>query len=107
MHLAGLSGGAWTTSMVAAMDPRIRLSVQVAGRLGDRVAWEEKTWCMVYGLGGFISVYGVFIGFSVIFYGFLGFFHGFIFAQGRCLSRNPSDDRCGRFGRSTNLVPLF
>ncbi|CAK9117028.1 unnamed protein product [Durusdinium trenchii] len=33
VHLAGLSGGAWTTSMVAAMDPRIRISVQVAGAM--------------------------------------------------------------------------
>lgn len=33
IHLAGLSGGAWTASIVAAMDQRVRTSIQVAGVL--------------------------------------------------------------------------
>lgn len=33
VFMCGLSGGGWTTHMVAAMDPRIRMSVAVAGSL--------------------------------------------------------------------------
>lgn len=33
IHLAGLSGGAWTASIIAAMDQRVRTSIQVAGVL--------------------------------------------------------------------------
>ena len=33
LYLAGLSGGAWTVSLVAAMDPRVKLAVQVAGAM--------------------------------------------------------------------------
>ena len=33
VYLAGLSGGAWTVSMVAAMDPRVKIAVQVAGAM--------------------------------------------------------------------------
>ena len=45
IHLAGLSGGAWTASIVAAMDQRLRTSIQVAGasprtcHLGWRLFW--------------------------------------------------------------------
>lgn len=33
VYMAGISGGAWTTTMVAAMDPRIRMSFQIAGTI--------------------------------------------------------------------------
>lgn len=33
--MTGLSGGGWTTTLVAAIDPRVRLSIPVAGSLPD------------------------------------------------------------------------
>src|SRR5678815_4065214 len=38
-HMAGLSGGGWTTTVYAAIDPRIRCSVPIAGTLPLYLRW--------------------------------------------------------------------
>ena len=66
-HMVGLSGGGWTTTLCAAVDPRVRLSFPVAGSLplylraggsiGDREQYEPSFYRMagypdLYVLGG-------------------------------------------------------
>lgn len=50
LYMIGLSGGGWTTTLMAAIEPRIRMSFPVAGSLpfearitpGDQGDWEQK-----------------------------------------------------------------
>lgn len=62
-HMAGLSGGGWTTTVYAAIDPRIRCSFPVAGTIplylrtggsvGDREQFDES----FYRLAGYPDLY--------------------------------------------------
>ncbi len=62
-HMVGLSGGGWTTTVYAALDPRIRCSFPVAGTLplylrsggsiGDREQYEPS----FYALAGYPDLY--------------------------------------------------
>ncbi len=62
-HMAGLSGGGWTTTLYAAIDPSIRCSFPVAGSIplylriigsvGDREQYESS----FYGLAGYPDLY--------------------------------------------------
>ena len=62
-HMAGLSGGGWTTTLYAAIDPTIRCSFPVAGTIplylrtkgsvGDREQFEPT----FYGLAGYPDLY--------------------------------------------------
>src|SRR6185369_9016803 len=62
-HMTGLSGGGWTTTLYAAIDPRIRCSFPVAGTIplylrtrgsvGDREQFEPT----FYGLAGYPDLY--------------------------------------------------
>ena len=62
-NMMGLSGGGWTTTVYAAVDPRITLSFPVAGSLpldlpigrGGRDA--EQTWPAFYDLAGYRDLY--------------------------------------------------
>lgn len=62
-HMAGLSGGGWTTTVYAALDPRIRLSFPVAGtlplylRAGGSVGDVEQTLPEFYRLAGYPELY--------------------------------------------------
>lgn len=62
-HMAGLSGGGWTTTVYAALDPRIRLSFPVAGtlplylRAGGSVGDVEQTLPGFYRLAGYPELY--------------------------------------------------
>jgi hypothetical protein len=62
-HMAGLSGGGWTTTIYAAIDPRIKLSFPVAGtmplylRSGGSVGDLEQTLPAFYGIAGYPDLY--------------------------------------------------
>lgn len=62
-HMAGLSGGGWTTTVYAAIDPTIRCSVPVAGsiplalRTGGSVGDREQFEPTFYGLAGYPDLY--------------------------------------------------
>jgi len=62
-HMAGLSGGGWTTTVYAALDPRIRLSFPVAGtlplylRFGGSVGDVEQTLPEFYQIAGYPDLY--------------------------------------------------
>lgn len=43
ISMIGLSGGGWTTAMMAAIDPRIAVSVQVAGS-APLYVWDDERW---------------------------------------------------------------
>jgi hypothetical protein len=63
IHMAGLSGGGWTTTLYAAVDPAIRLSFPVAGTMplylrangsiGDKEQWLDP----FYRLAGYPDLY--------------------------------------------------
>ncbi|NOS71553.1 MAG: hypothetical protein HOP33_16715 [Verrucomicrobia bacterium] len=62
-HMTGLSGGGWTTTLYAAIDPTIRCSfpvagsiplyLRIAGSVGDREQFESS----FYGLAGYPDLY--------------------------------------------------
>jgi hypothetical protein len=63
--MVGLSGGGWTTTLYAALDPRVRLSAPVAGTLpdylrvgrpGDRGDWEQY-YPALYGIANYLDLY--------------------------------------------------
>ena len=63
--MIGLSGGGWTTTLCAAIDPRIRLSVPVAGTLpdylrvgrpGDTGDWEQY-YSDLYKIANYLDLY--------------------------------------------------
>src|SRR5262249_52789124 len=64
--MVGLSGGGWTTTMYAALDPRVRVSVPVAGTLPlflrttpydpDIGDWEQSG-SAIYGLIDYLDLY--------------------------------------------------
>lgn len=62
-HMAGLSGGGWTTTVYAAIDPRIALSFPVAGTLplylrsGGSVGDVEQTLPAFYRIAGYPDLY--------------------------------------------------
>ena len=62
-HMIGLSGGGWTTTVYAAVDPRIRCSVSVAGtiplylRSGGSVGDREQFEPSFYRLAGYPDLY--------------------------------------------------
>lgn len=62
-HMVGLSGGGWTTTVYAAIDPTIRVSVPVAGTLplylrrGDSVGDHEQYASSFYRLAGYPDLY--------------------------------------------------
>jgi hypothetical protein len=62
-HMAGLSGGGWTTTIYAALDPRITLSFPVAGTLplylrsGGSVGDVEQTLPEFYRIAGYPDLY--------------------------------------------------
>jgi hypothetical protein len=62
-HMTGLSGGGWTTTVYAAIDPRIRCSVPVAGtiplylRTGGSVGDLEQFEPSFYGIAGYPDLY--------------------------------------------------
>jgi hypothetical protein len=62
-HMAGLSGGGWTTTIYAAVDPRIRCSFPVAGtiplylRVGGSVGDREQFEPTFYQLAGYPDLY--------------------------------------------------
>ena len=62
-HMAGLSGGGWTTTVYAAIDPTIRSSFPVAGtiplylRTGGSVGDREQIEPAFYGLAGYPDLY--------------------------------------------------
>jgi hypothetical protein len=62
-NMVGLSGGGWTTTVYAALDPRIKISVQVAGTLplslrsGFSVGDEEQTHADFYNIAGYTDLY--------------------------------------------------
>jgi hypothetical protein len=61
--MAGLSGGGWTTAVYSALDPRIKLSVHVAGsiplslRSGFSIGDEEQTHEDFYNIAGYTDLY--------------------------------------------------
>ncbi len=63
IHMAGLSGGGWTTTVLAAVEPAIRLSFPVAGtiplylRTGDSVGDKEQYLEEFYRLAGYPDLY--------------------------------------------------
>jgi hypothetical protein len=63
IHIAGLSGGGWTTTMYAAVDPTVRLSFPVAGtiplylRTGGSVGDKEQYLDEFYRLAGYLDLY--------------------------------------------------
>ncbi|MBM3784086.1 MAG: hypothetical protein FJW30_06975 [Acidobacteria bacterium] len=65
VHMAGLSGGGWTTTLYAAIDPRIRHSFPVAGtiplylRVGGSVGDKEQYLEEFYRLAGYPDLYVV------------------------------------------------
>jgi hypothetical protein len=62
-HITGLSGGGWTTTVYAAIDPTIRCSFPVAGtiplylRTGGSVGDREQFESSFYGLAGYPDLY--------------------------------------------------
>lgn len=62
-HMAGLSGGGWTTTIYAAIDPTIKCSFPVAGtlplylRVGGSVGDREQYEPTFYSLAGFPEMY--------------------------------------------------
>ncbi|MBI4326510.1 MAG: hypothetical protein HY674_14785 [Chloroflexi bacterium] len=62
-HIAGLSGGGWTTTIYAAIDPTIRCSFPVAGtiplylRVGGSVGDREQYEPSFYGIAGYPDLY--------------------------------------------------
>lgn len=62
-HMTGLSGGGWTTTVYAALDPRIRCSIPVAGtmplylRSGGSVGDLEQFEPGFYGIAGYPTLY--------------------------------------------------
>jgi hypothetical protein len=62
-HMVGLSGGGWTTTMCAAIDPRIRCSFSVAGtiplylRSGGSVGDREQFEPSFYRVAGYPDLY--------------------------------------------------
>lgn len=62
-HMIGLSGGGWTTTVYAALDPRIRCSFSVAGtmplylRSGGSIGDREQFEPSFYRLGGYPDLY--------------------------------------------------
>ena len=62
-HMTGLSGGGWTTTIYAAIDPRIRCSFPVAGtiplylRTGGSVGDREQFESSFYQLAGYPDLY--------------------------------------------------
>lgn len=62
-HMTGLSGGGWTTTVYAALDPRIRCSVPIAGTLplylrsGGSVGDLEQFEPGFYGIAGYPTLY--------------------------------------------------
>jgi hypothetical protein len=62
-HMAGLSGGGWTTTVYAAIDPRIKLSFPVAGTLplylrsSGSVGDLEQTLPAFYEIAGYPDLY--------------------------------------------------
>jgi len=62
-HMAGLSGGGWTTTVYAAIDPTIRCSFPVAGsiplylRTGGSIGDREQTEPTFYALAGYPDLY--------------------------------------------------
>lgn len=63
IHMTGLSGGGWATTVYAALDPAIRVSVPIAGsiplylRTGGSVGDEEQFHEPFYQLAGYPSLY--------------------------------------------------
>ena len=63
IHMVGLSGGGWTTTLYAAVDPRIRYSFPVAGtiplylRTGGSVGDKEQYLEEFYRLAGYPDLY--------------------------------------------------
>lgn len=61
--MTGLSGGGWTTTVYAALDPRIKLSIPVAGSLplSLRSGWslgdEEQSYAPFYNIAGYTDLY--------------------------------------------------
>jgi hypothetical protein len=62
-HMAGLSGGGWTTSVYAAIDPTIRCSFPIAGtiplhlRSGGSIGDREQFEPSFYGIAGYPDLY--------------------------------------------------
>ncbi|HAV63189.1 MAG TPA: hypothetical protein DCY13_12585 [Verrucomicrobiales bacterium] len=62
-HMTGLSGGGWTTTVYAAIDPTIQCSFPVAGtiplylRTGDSVGDREQFEASFYGIAGYPDLY--------------------------------------------------
>ncbi len=62
-HMTGLSGGGWTTTIYAAIDPSIRCSFPVAGtiplylRSGGSVGDREQYEASFYGIAGYPDLY--------------------------------------------------
>src|SRR5207247_6079600 len=62
-HMTGLSGGGWTTTIYAAIDPRIRCSFPVAGsiplylRTGGSVGDREQFERAFYSIAGYSDLY--------------------------------------------------
>jgi hypothetical protein len=62
-HMTGLSGGGWTTTVYAAIDPTIKTSYPVAGtiplylRTGDSIGDREQTDAGFYGIAGYPDLY--------------------------------------------------
>lgn len=65
VHMAGLSGGGWTTTLYAAIDPAIANSFPVAGsiplylRTGDSVGDKEQYLTPFYELAGYGDLYAL------------------------------------------------
>ena len=63
IHMAGLSGGGWTTTLIAAIEPAIRASFPIAGtiplhlRTGGSVGDKEQYLPEFYSLAGYPDLY--------------------------------------------------
>lgn len=63
VSMIGLSGGGWTTTLCAAIDPRIRLSIPVAGTLPLYLRWGvsrgdiEQNYDSFYQIAGYLDLY--------------------------------------------------
>ena len=61
--MIGLSGGGWTTTILAAMDPRIKKSFPVAGSMPGLIAVDpgdaddEQLWAPYYAVAGYLDHY--------------------------------------------------
>jgi hypothetical protein len=63
-NMIGLSGGGWTTTILPAVDTRIKISIPVAGSwpgiwftLGINPGDEEENWVNWYTVAGFLDLY--------------------------------------------------